>query len=104
MTETRWIPGPWSIDTDGSSSIDIIAKAKDPETGEEYDAVVAEWVAHGDATLIVAGPEMYEALDVCVSVLGGCANELEAQGVGTRAVIEAIAMGRAALKKARGEA
>lgn len=80
MTERKWTPGPWRIDSDDCGNVDVISVD---------DWVVAE-KAGNDAHLIAAALDLYEALEDALDWHDGEDNET-------------IAKWRSALAKARGE-
>lgn len=110
MSETRWTPGPWTLET-AYRDEDLLSVVYVSEDNQEFP--IAEEVGgrrHGadfedesecvaNAHLIAAAPELYEALEECKRVLSDL-QSTQLEGTRTRAAWEKA---RAALAKARGE-
>jgi len=64
MTETKWTPGPWSINTGLDQRPYIVAGEKNwPPLGKVYrDSIDGDLPWEANAHLIAAAPELYEAL------------------------------------------
>jgi|SRR5699024_4431295 len=109
MSETKFTPGPWRL----SSQSPRIIQKDCRDTGSDHGFLIAssmgrddsgfyasESEADANAHLIAAAPELFEALDTLVSVVGLTAFKYAEQ----RAVLqEAADQSIAALAKARGE-
>ena len=98
MTDKKWTPGPWRVSDDGGFGFAV--HSVDPT----WDTVCECNYYDGNAHLIAAAPDLYDALEKCVE-------ELESQlhdgfdGVWHESDFEKeLSLYRAALAKARGEA
>lgn len=99
MSETKWTPGPWSVNW--------------ARTGAEIFAHDGKWLMtmerppsqiHANAHLIAAAPELYEALEAMLAgwryAMTFIARQCDLDGVGWK---NAENKAEAALAKARGE-
>jgi hypothetical protein len=96
---SKFTPGPWSFSELGSQIVD---------SGKGSSQLLIARVAMNtyfdqgryNAHLIASAPDMYEALDTLVAVVGLTAFKHEGQ---RQVLQEAVDLSVAALKKARGE-
>lgn len=101
---TKWTPGPWSVDDDS-----ITIRAPDALGGEPWDvAAVTEFCGDNpdievpaNARLIAAAPELYEAL---FDARSRFYSALAANGTSPEMALIACEKMDTALAKARGEA
>lgn len=100
MTAPKFTPGPWLLDVgfDGSGDFNQYWQVHDGS-----DAVVCSTSfcmagnKEGNAHLIAAAPDLYEALKSCLNFMENTESELGFS-------LESADQARAALAKARGEA
>lgn len=91
MSEKKWTPGPWVFDGTGPHNVfgcDISNSLGDSIAGSWHGR---DEVAKANAHLIAAAPELYDALEEMLRIVGGYEYP------------ETAKMARAALTKARGE-
>lgn len=97
MTETKWTPGPWSIDKGYIVSEDLIIATIFPHFSEADKA---------NAHLIAAAPDLYEALDRAAQHYHGTTEEYPHRYYASfmECPAERCRENNAALARARGEA
>ena len=95
MSEAKFTPGPWYIDSRLIVGPRINSDgADDGFISEVCDASLSMGDRKANSHLIAAAPDLYEALDNLVAIL-----ELDTRSY----VFDAVCSARAALAKARGE-
>jgi len=103
---SKFTPGPWEIGDENNASCEVCPRDVDITISmSRYDRFSDKFLIERDemlanAHLIAAAPDMYEALDTLVAVVGLTAFKHEGQ---RQVLQEAVDLSVAALKKARGE-
>lgn len=92
MSDPKWTPGPWRVDSDGTHGPVYVSQSH----GERFGVAMMDGALErrrDDAALIAAAPELYEALVLCTDAMLG---KVHAKNPAWLAVHNALA-------KARGE-
>ena len=114
-TETKWTPGPWSLETVPTSCGVCHKIGPFPSKGifhtHGYACVYADYASEenpidrellANATLIATAPELYEALEDLLGYFRS-GNAVDVERATIKANAPEVLAARAALKKARGE-
>lgn len=102
MAETKWTPGPWSVENTATCGIRVVHGPADPGTGFHDDVDFGRGLIgpsdeqRANMHLIASAPDLYDALNALVT-------ECESLYKSGRLDASVWLQARAALAKARGE-